>query len=448
MQRYFLKRVLLFVPTIFVVSLIIFFLSKKSETDLIQNRIERTTKVESADILQEWKRIRLERNQLGFNEPQFYWSIYRSSSCDTLNRIADERVRQNLAALSYSIGNWEKVNDFWHQTKQILERSSILEQKVIIEFVKNNFYETKDHLNHEKINQLKDSIQVLRRNATTTNNYLFSVSWNGLNNQYHKWISSLLVGDFGRSFIDGSSVNEKLSTAIQWTLILSSISILLTFIIAIPLAFYSAFHPHSLLSKCLDKLFFAFYALPNFWMATLLIVFFASGDYLNWFPAYGLGYAEDNSSWSEIFFVRAAHLVLPIITLTYGSIAFIYQQLKSSIKQQLKQDYILTAKAKGLSNQNIKWQQLFKNVSFPLITILGSLLPALISGSFIVEYIFSIPGMGKLSVDAFMSRDFGMVYAVLMLSSLLGMLGVLLADLLYYKVDPRVQLHESSPKRS
>ncbi|MBL4707785.1 MAG: ABC transporter permease [Flavobacteriales bacterium] len=161
-----------------------------------------------------------------------------------------------------------------------------------------------------------------------------------------------------------------------------------------------------------------------------------------------MGYFNDSSNWREILSVRSSHIVLPIITLSYGSIAFIYQQLKSSIQQQLTQDYILTAKAKGLSTHNIKWRQLFKNVSFPLITILGNLLPALISGSFIVEYIFSIPGMGKLSVDAFMSRDFGMVYAVLMLSSFLGMFGILLTDLLYYKLDPRVQLHESNTKAS
>ncbi|MBL4707786.1 MAG: hypothetical protein JKY48_05025 [Flavobacteriales bacterium] len=273
MLRYFLKRVLLFIPTIFVVSLIIFFLSKQSEASLIQNKIERTTKSKNIDLLQEWKIIQRERNNLGFNQPKFYWSIYRKSSSDTLNRIPDERIQQNLASLSYSIGNWEKVNHFWNEAKQLLIKVDPIEQKLIIEFFRNDFQQKFIFLKSKNVEQLNKRLQELRAEKTIRNNYLISISWKGPGNQYHEWITSLLIGDFGRSFLDGKSVNEKLYHAIKWTILLSSISIVLTLLIAIPLAFYVAFHPKSTLNIFLDKLFFAFYAMPNFWVATLLIIF-------------------------------------------------------------------------------------------------------------------------------------------------------------------------------
>ena len=256
----------------------------------------------------------------------------------------------------------------------------------------------------------------------------------------------MLRGDFGNSLVDNNSVNEKINNAIYWTLLLSLVSLIITFSIAIPAAFYSSFNPDSPLSKTFDKLFFLFYAIPNFWIATLLILFFASGDYLDWFPTYGLGFVQDDSSTWQKLIMRVEHLILPIIALSYGSIAFVYKQLKNSIEQELQKDYLLTARAKGLSLTTIKWGQLFKNASFPLITMLGGIIPALFSGSFIIEYIFSIPGMGKLSIESILSRDFSTIYILLLIATFFSMLGLLIADLLYYFADPRVQLSSENKK--
>jgi peptide/nickel transport system permease protein len=253
-------------------------------------------------------------------------------------------------------------------------------------------------------------------------------------------LSGLLQGDFGKSLVDATSVNEKVNNAIYWTLLLSILSLLITFSIAVPAAFYSSFNPESILCKILDKLFFLFYAIPNFWIATLLILFFASGDYLNWFPTYGLGFVQDDYTTLQIIGLRIKHLTLPLIALSYGSIAFVYKQLKNSIQQELQKDYIITAKAKGLSTSAIMWGQLFKNASFPLITMLGGIIPALFSGSFIVEYIFAIPGMGKLSIDSILSRDFSTIYILLLIATFFSMVGLLIADVLYHFADPRVQL--------
>lgn len=443
MLRYFLKRILLFLPTLFVVSLIIFFLSKQSENDLIQNKLESNNKTTQFTPLLQWEKVRKERERLGFNKAVFYWSVYRQSTSDTLDRIADEKIRQQLNTLSYSIGNWERVNHIWKEIKTALNHLDLSQQQAVIQYLHNGFRLDEQTSVYPPVVNIHQQITDLKEQYQGNSNYKLHLKWNGKTNQYHQWISALLSGDFGQSYVDGQSVNEKLYRSLKWTLLLSVFSILLTFAIAIPVAFYTSFRPQKRLSKCIDQLFFAWYSIPNFWVATLLIVFFSSGDYFNWFPAYGLGYVDGDTSFMELLSIRTAHLVLPLLTLTYGSIAFIYQQLKQTIQKELQQDYILTAKAKGLSLKNIKWKQLFKNVSFPLITILGGLVPSLLSGSFIVESIFSIPGMGKISLEAFLSRDFALVYAVLMISAFFGMLGLLLADLLYYKADPRVQLHSN-----
>ena len=421
-------------------SFFVFYMAQFSQQDLLVQKEENNFRSSGDNIIETWEANYAKAEQLGFHKPSFYLSIFRKSSCDTLNRIQDPIIRQNLEDVAYQIGNWEKVNRFYATAKETLPLLTSKEQQALIQDLKN--------LNSKKIQPnileefpyLKSEFKDLPTNKNQFQNYIPSLKWNGFNNQYHLWLNALLQGDFGKSLVDATSVNEKVNNAIYWTLLLSILSLLITFSIAVPAAFYSSFNPESILCKILDKLFFLFYAIPNFWIATLLILFFASGDYLDWFPTYGLGFVQDDYTTSQIIELRIRHLTLPLIALSYGSIAFVYKQLKNSIQQELQKDYIITAKAKGLSTSAIMWGQLFKNASFPLITMLGGIIPALFSGSFIVEYIFSIPGMGKLSIESILSRDFSTIYILLLIATFFSMVGLLIADVLYHFADPRVQL--------
>ena len=175
----------------------------------------------------------------------------------------------------------------------------------------------------------------------------------------------------------------------------------------------------------------------------MLIVFVTTneyGEWLDWFPTFGLGDNEitENTGFFERFRIRAYHLVLPIFCITYGSFAYLSRQMRGGVLGVLRQDYIRTARAKGLNNRSVIWKHSFRNSLIPIITIFANLFPAAIGGAFVVEIIFSIPGMGQKVLGALFSRDYPIIFTVFMFSAILTMVGNLVADMLYAVVDPRI----------
>jgi len=159
---------------------------------------------------------------------------------------------------------------------------------------------------------------------------------------------------------------------------------------------------------------------------------------LNLFPPYGLGKIGDEFGTWEKVLDRTYHFILPIICLTIGTFAYISRQMRGSMLSVIRQDYIRTAFAKGLSPRKVYWKHAFRNSLLPIITMFSGLLPAMIGGAVIVEYMFNIPGMGRVSYDAVVQRDYPVLFTILMFSAILTMLGNLLADILYSVVDPRI----------
>jgi len=160
---------------------------------------------------------------------------------------------------------------------------------------------------------------------------------------------------------------------------------------------------------------------------------------MNWFPTGGLGnLAKDAPFWSR-FWETAYHLILPVFCVTYTAFAFITRQMRGGMLNELEQDYVRTARAKGLDNNQVTWRHAFRNGLFPIITLLANVLPATLAGSVIVEIIFSIPGMGRLAFNSIFQGDWPVLFTVIMLSAILTLLGNLIADMLYAVADPRVR---------
>jgi peptide/nickel transport system permease protein len=174
----------------------------------------------------------------------------------------------------------------------------------------------------------------------------------------------------------------------------------------------------------------------------LLILFFGGGDFLGWFPAYGVGEVDSSMNLFQVIGTRAYHLVLPMICFTYGGLAFLYRQMRGAMITTLSQDYIRTARAKGLEEKEVLWKHGFKNSLLPIITLFASVFPLAISGSIVIEIIFSIPGMGKLAYEALVARNYPIVYTVVMFSAILTLIGYLVADILYAVVDPRISYNK------
>lgn len=257
--------------------------------------------------------------------------------------------------------------------------------------------------------------------------------------RYIKWVKNIIKLDFGNSLSpDGRKVIDKIKERLPITLIISIVSMIIMLIFSIPLGIYISIHKGKKRERLITFFSFFFYSMPSFWFAIILIVVF--GIYLRILPVSGLtsiNYSQLSATGK--FFDIAKHLVLPIIVATFGSIAYLSRYVASNLDEVLKQEYILLAKIKGVPSNVILRKHALRNALIPVITILGLSIPGLIGGSVIFETIFSIPGMGQLFFQSAMSRDYPVIMALLVLTSILTLLGNILADIGYALADPRIR---------
>jgi len=258
---------------------------------------------------------------------------------------------------------------------------------------------------------------------------------------YAIWLKKFVVLDMGTSRKDGRPVADRIADALPITLTLNIITMLIVYIISIPLGIISSVKKDSLFDRATSLALFILYSLPTFWIGLLLLMFLSGGEYLNLFP---LGGISTDGLEAAGFFTRAGdfmwHLVLPVVTLTYGSFAFLSRYTRANMLEVINQQYITTARAKGLSERRVIFVHAFRNSLIPLITLMATLLPGLLGGSVIVEQIFTIPGMGLLAFEAILARDIPVIMAIAAISAFLTMMGILVADLMYAVVDPRIRL--------
>ncbi len=257
--------------------------------------------------------------------------------------------------------------------------------------------------------------------------------------QYVNWLSRLARLEFGRSFIDDRPVMEKVIERLPVTLAINISSLLLILLITIPLGVMAAVRPGGLFDRLTTFLVFIGYSMPSFWLALLCIAFF--GVTLRWLPVSGLHALEVESfGWFRYWLDAAWHLVLPVGIAAFVSLAGMSRYMRTNMVEVLRQDYIRTARAKGVPERRVLFHHGLRNALLPVITILGLSLPDLIGGSVIAETIFSIPGMGRLFYEAVMARDYSVVMALVTIGAVLTMLGNFLADVAYAYADPRIRV--------
>jgi peptide/nickel transport system permease protein len=264
--------------------------------------------------------------------------------------------------------------------------------------------------------------------------------------QYVRWLRRILTFDFGESLRDHRPVIEKLKERIPVSVRLSGISIVLAYLLSIPLGIYSATHRNTIAERFTTVLLFAFYSLPSFWVATMAIVYFGGGDFWNVFPVYGLKTSgSENWPWWQQLKDEIWHLVLPVLCMTYYSMAVLSRYMRTCMLETIGQDFIRTARAKGLSDRLVVYRHALRNSLIPIVTLSADLLPAIIGGSIVIETLFSIPGMGLLSYEAVFNRDYPLLMGIFTLSSLLTLAGILISDFLYTIVDPRIAYGKRAP---
>lgn len=258
--------------------------------------------------------------------------------------------------------------------------------------------------------------------------------------QYWGWVSRLARLDFGRSFApDGRPVLEKIGERLPVTLLLNVLELLVILVLAVPIGVISATRQYSLFDKITTVFVFGGFATPDFWLGLLLMMLF--GVQLGWLPISGLV----SLNWEYLAFWRrqwdfVSHLILPVFVASFGGLAGFSRYMRQSMLDVIRQEYIQTARAKGLDERTVIAKHALRNGLLPIVTILGLSLPGLIGGSVIVESIFALPGMGQLMVQAVFERDYPVIMGNLVIVGVLTLAANLVADLAYGVVDPRIRL--------
>ncbi len=466
MLKYLFRRILIFIPTLLAISLIAFWLSKMAPQKLpVPDEPGFELALESM------------AKRMGLDKPVFYINFTSAAYPDTLYEIKKRYKRDNLKKLIAQYGNWPEIDNYYQSIRSLQYRlhevpDSVARDRVInierainllflnfkdnlingqIEKIKSNAFPIAGASNDQlklsietQVLDLENAYAAVKEKATPSLLYIPTIHWHGFDNQYHNWVTAFLRGDFGISYRDNQPVVQRLKTPLFWTLIMNLVAITIAFLISIPIGVYSAMKRYTAFDKITTVSLFILYSLPTFWIGTLLVVFFTNSEYgMDWFCGIGLGNAPSNAPFWDRFWETACHLVLPIFCLTYTALAFISRQMRGSMLNTIQQDYIRTAKAKGLSNNSIIWKHAFRNALFPLITMIALVFPATISGSVVIEVIFNIPGMGREVYNAIFAQDWIIVYTVLMLVAILTMFGNLFADVLYAIADPRISYRKS-----
>jgi peptide/nickel transport system permease protein len=473
MLRYFLKRLLLFAPTLLLALVLTFGLSRLVPGDPVEEanaeEFEQSTQSE-AELL---RMYRSRSARMGLNKPVFYCAFQPAAYPDTLYKIPFRNRREVLMKLLRQNGNWPAVERYYESIGSLKKELQSMplqwtsEARSSLGHVINTLQFSKDlgvaqlHLDkmaglipqdsmlqqatYPAYKHLRESFDYLMAHPQKAKLYRPALVWQGFDNQFHQTFLGYLRGNLGQSFEDGKPVSTKIERALSWTLLINIFALPIAYLLAIFIGVRMAVHKESRFDRRANTFLFGLYAMPSFWVALILLVVFSNPDWgMNFIRITGMMDLDENSSWSTWISVCFRQLIIPILCLIYPAMTVLARQMRSAMIVVLNQDFVRTARAKGVAENEVIWQHAFPNAAFPLITYFGSLLPDMVAGSILVENIFNIPGMGHLMVDAMGSQDWPVVFGIILLGTLLSIVGLVLVDLVYAWLDPRVRFDRSN----
>ena len=495
MLKYIAKRILIFIPTLLAISLLAFIISISAPADPVEKLSNSADKEGAANQQSNASKKTKQdlRKKLGLDLPVFYFSFGSISDCDTLYKVADKDHSASLSELSHYYGNWEDVSAYFNQLSKTQtshfslnldeifnsnlnsDGSPVYSKNEINDVITQSNFEVNAMLEtanpsvlESKFNSLNElyakysflsgvknefdlakvSYDAMLSEQSSWKSYVPQIIWYGSKNQYHFWLfgdgenrKGVVRGDFGYSYIDSQPINTKIWSKVWISFSFSILSVLFAYIISIPLGIYSAYKKDSKFDRISSIVVFVLYSMPGFFIGVLLLYTFANPDTLRWFPVSGI---QDptlfNPEWSfwEKTAHRAPYFILPLITYTYSSFAFLSRIMRVGVIDVFGQDYIRTARAKGLGEGKVVMKHALRNSLLPIITVFANIFPLAIGGSVIIETIFTIPGMGFEIYNSILNSDYPMIVAVFTIIGFLTMIGYLVADVLYAVVDPRI----------
>lgn len=480
MTKYIIHRILFFIPTLFIITLLAFIISVNAPGDPVERIMSSSQSGEqSANSVNRAEQQLYWRKKLGLDLPLFYFSIHSLAIPDTLFKIYNKAEKEALARLINKYGNWKEISAYHHSLLKFenhLNEKPVYASLLNAEKLKQIKYEivslhyTSDEKQvHSKLNSLeklsndadftlfvndiKSNFNDVIKNSAQWKNFIPVISFYK-NNQYHRWLfgdgsvysKGILRGDFGTSYVTKQPVSQVMGEKIWWSLFFTITSIIIAYLVSIPIGVKAGAKKDSTFDRVSSVILFILYSLPVFWIATLLLMTFANPDVLHLFPASGVkpagGYPESASLFEKIKW-SLPYLILPTICYTYSSFAFLSRTMRVSMLEEINRDYIRTARAKGLPESKVIYKHALRNALFPVITVFANVFPAMIGGSVILETIFTIPGMGFETFIAIQNQNYPMIIAIFTITGLLTLAGYLISDMLYALTDPRVSFSSS-----
>jgi len=493
MTGYIIKRLLFFIPTLLIISLMAFIISLMAPGDPAERNVQTQTGSGYVSISeQRLVQKKIWRKKLGLDLPVFYISIQSFASPDTLHRVYPEGDRKLLERLIRMYGNWPEISRYFQSIRSLETASTTISPHAynsspekagalneikfacLTLFSAHNPGQVTTRLNQLQklitendfmalmpyMNNLRGSYNTMKSARTVYKNYIPSVSFNS-RNQFHRWIfgdgnwltgkdavfsRGIIRGDFGTSYITGLPVMQELVPSIKWSLLFAAVGIVIAYFISIPVGIFSAASIGGAFDRISNGVLLMLYSMPVFWVATLLLLMFANPSVLQIFPASGVmpvtGYGRDASP-LQIIMITIPYMILPLFCMIYGVVAYLSRSVRISMIGELNLDYIKTARAKGLPEKAVLMDHAFKNSRLPLITLLANVLPMSIAGSLIIESIFTIPGMGFQTLFAIHHQNYPVVIAIFTLTGFMSLTGYLLADILYAWTDPRISFRKA-----
>lgn len=257
--------------------------------------------------------------------------------------------------------------------------------------------------------------------------------------RYFIWLKNIATLDFGESFTYEEPVMDVIKSKFPVSLQFGIVSLILVYLVCIPLGVAKAVRDNTRFDAVSSVILFIMYSIPPLMLGILLIVFFGGGSFLDWFPIEGIMSDDyDSFTFFEKVVDRVHHFIMPLICYMIGSFTVLTFLMKNSLLEEIKLDYVRTARAKGLEENIVVYKHALRNALIPIVTGLGSFLGVFFAGSIIIEQIFSLDGMGLLGFSAALNRDYNVLMALIFITSMISLVGRLISDLLYVVVDPRI----------
>ena len=349
MFRYVVKRILLFFPTLILVSCLTFFLSKQVPADQVDMILNIQGVYDSDDsYVQEYD---AQYKKMNLHLPEFYFSVtphyimdLRSAELNRIERLFISRLSQKKYAKEY-------INDLLLIIKEAPDSiKNKLLNSIDLEQLREKLIAFEAQLGAAQKSELNNLIDQKENNKITWHYPV--IRFHGLQNQYHQWLINMLRGDFGISLLDTRPVTDKLWDAMKWSVVLIMLNLLFVLILAFPIGVYNGVKPNSTFDKVSSGFLFSFFAIPKFWLATLMIIFFTTAEYGSWtniFPSVGRWYTDGAEGFLSMISKSWTQLILPVIILTIPDVAYLSRLIRSNVQEESNKEYVKTAQSKGLS---------------------------------------------------------------------------------------------------